>query len=167
MIGAETTPTKKKTLSWMALTVIIANIGLLSVVALGLYFFGSIGPAVAYLRGDRLIADVYDRSVGIVREGEKHAVVFELTNMSSQPVKILGAKSTCTCLAVDQLPVALPPHGVFRLRIGLRPRFRSGQIAERVSLFTDRELQQQLDLKISGRVLDAAGSSTAKPAVSE
>ena len=166
MIATEATPTKKRTLSWMALTLIITNIGLLFIAAFALYLFGSLGSALAYLSGERLIADAYTRSVGVVSQGEQHAVFFKLTNMSNQAVEILGANSSCTCLAADQLPVVLPPHGVFRLRIRLRPKSRPGQIAERVTLITDREGQERLDLKISGRVVDRGGPSTAKPAVS-
>ncbi len=167
MIATESTATRKRPLSWMALTVIITNIGLLAIAAIALYFFGSFGSAVAYLGGDRLIADAYTRSVGVVSVGDQHAVFFKLTNMSNQAVEIVGAKSSCTCLVLDQLPVVLPPRGVFRLRIGLRPKPRPGQIAERVSLITDREGQQRLDLKISGRVVERTGPSTAKPAVPE
>lgn len=163
MIGNEATRTKRRTMSWMTLTVIISNIGLLSVAAIALYFFGSFRSALAYLSGDRLIADAYTRSVGIVSDGGQHAVFFKLTNISNQAVKILGAESSCTCVVADQLPVALPPHGVFQLRIGIRPKPRPGRIAERVSLITDREGQQRLDLKISGRVVERGVPSTAKP----
>ena len=165
MIGTETTKRKKKPLSWMTLTLIITSIGLLFIAAFAVYFFGSFGSAVAYLSGDRLIADAYTRSVGVVSEGEQHAVFFKLTNTSNQAIEILGAKSSCSCLVVDQLPVVLPPHGVFRLPIRVRPKSRSGQIAERVSLITDREGQRRLDLKISGRVVEHIGTSTAKPTV--
>jgi Protein of unknown function (DUF1573) len=161
LIGTVGTASKKKALSWLALTMIIANVGLLSAAALALYFFGSLAPAVAYLRGDRLIADAYTRSLGTIRKGEERAAFFVLTNSSNRAVKILGSRASCTCLVVDELPVALPPHGVFRLRIGLRPRVKPGQIAERVSLFTDREGEERLELKISGRVVESGGSSAA------
>jgi hypothetical protein len=169
VISAEGTQSKRRSLSWMALTVIIANMGLLSTAALGLYSFGSLGSAVAYLSGDRLIADGYTRSVGIVNVGEHHEVSFELRNMSNRDVGILGAQSSCTCLVADQLPVVVPAHGVFRLRVGVRPKSRAGQIAERISLITDREDEQRLHLKISGRVVEPDGPSKAKakPAVSE
>jgi hypothetical protein len=164
VIATEATPTKERTVSWMALTAIITNIGLLSTAAIAFYFFGSFGSAVAYLSGDRLIADTYTRSVGNVSEGEPHAVFFKLTNMSNQAIEILGAKSSCTCLVVDQLPAVLPPHGVFRLRIGLRPKPKSSRIDERVRLFTDREGQRQLDLRVGGRVVPRGGSRATKPA---
>jgi hypothetical protein len=149
----------------MALTVIITNIGLLSIAAIALYSFGSFGSALAYLSGDRLIVDAYTRSVGVVSEGERHAVFFKLTNMSNQAIEILGATSSCTCLVVDQLPVVLPPHGVFQLRIGIRTKPRSSRIDERVRLITDREGQRHLDLRINGRVVPRGGSPVTKPAV--
>jgi Protein of unknown function (DUF1573) len=165
VISTADTATKKRPLSWMSLTLIITNIGLVSIAAIALYVFGSFGAALAYFSGDRLIADAYSRSVGIVSVGEQHAVFFKIRNMSNQTVRIVGADSSCTCLVTDQLPVVLPPHGVFRLRIGVRPKSQPGQIAERVSLITDREGQQSLNLKISGRIVVRSGPSTASPAV--
>ncbi len=126
MTGTETAAPKKKALSWMGLTLILTNVGLLFIVLLALYSFGSFSAAMAYLRGDRLIADAYTQSVGIVGGGEQPAVFFKLTNMSNQAVEILGAKSSCTCLMMDQLPVVLPPHGVFRLRIRPPPEVSAG-----------------------------------------
>jgi Protein of unknown function (DUF1573) len=166
MIGTDATPTKGKTLSWMALTAIIASVGILSVATITFYFFGSLDAALAYLGGHRLIADAYTQSVGIVGRREERAVFFKLTNMSNRVVRILGAKSSCTCLVVDQLPVVVPPHGAFRLRIRVRPKSRPGQIAERVTLITDREGQGELDLKVRGRVVERVESSTAKPPAS-
>jgi Protein of unknown function (DUF1573) len=161
----EETANKKKPLSWTVLTLIITSIGLGSIAAVAIYVFGSIGSALAYFRGDRLIADAYTRSVGTVSAGEQHAVFFKIRNMSNQAVKIVGADSSCTCVVADQLPVNVPPHGVFRLRIGVHPKkSQPGQIAEHVSLITDLESQQRLNLKISGRTVARSGPSTAKPA---
>jgi hypothetical protein len=153
MTESNTILARRKPLSWIAMTLIFTNIGLGSLVALALYSFGSLGPALGYLRGDRLIPDAYAKSFGTVEQGEVRTINFQLKNMSNQPIRILGGRPSCSCLVVDQLPMTLPLNGECRIRVGVRSSLRSGRIAESIRLFTDLPSQSSLELKVVGRVL--------------
>ena len=69
MTKTESFPTGKKPLSWLAMTLIYTNGGLLFLMFLALYYFGSFSSALAYLKGDRLMADSPSKSFGEVEQG--------------------------------------------------------------------------------------------------
>ena len=127
----------------------------LCVVLIGLRLYcGSFGAGLAYLSGDRLLVDASSRSTGEVLIGEQAMLKFHLSNRSSTPITIFGAKSSCTCTATQDLPLTLPPSSVRTLRVTYRPRpsTKFGTFAETLRLYTDYPSQSTLPLAIVGHV---------------
>lgn len=103
----------------------------LAVLALvGTVMFGSLDAALSYVSGARLIATNSSQYVGRIAGGEIGTASFELTNYSGQAVRVLGAKATCKCVALDDLPLTLAPgiSGQIRIRLkgsqGERPQLQ-------------------------------------------
>ncbi len=160
MIGTEKAGARRKRLSWMASTFILTNIGLFFVVALGFYSFGSAGSALAYLRGDRLIVRRSSMSFGEVKQGERPVVTFELTNTSHRKITILGAKTLCTCVFTDDLPLSVPPGGRRSIGVAVKTSSRAGVIEEPISLYTDYPEQPEVEVRVLGRVSVSGGRSS-------
>jgi hypothetical protein len=163
MTTTESVQTGKKPLSWLAMTLIFTNAGLLFLVALALYAFGSFGPALDYLKGDRLMADRSSRSFGEVEQGQRLTIVYELTNASGREITILGAKTNCTCVFAEELPLSVPPRSRRAIKIAVNTDSRDGLIQESISLFTDFPRQPVVELRVLGRV----SSSTGQPGKSK
>jgi hypothetical protein len=161
MKGAELAQLQKKRLSWAALTLVFTGVGALFGLALALYCFGSLGSALAYLEGDRLIADSFSRSFGEVQPGERPTLTFELTNTSDRKITILGAKTLCTCVFAENLPLSVPARSRRSINVAVKTDSRKGPIRESVYLFTDSPKQPQVELHVLGRVA-ASGGEPAK-----
>lgn len=132
-----TPSSRRQVVSWLATTAILACIGFLVLTVIGYMRFGSVGSALAYLRGEHLIPDEIMKSFGTTSQGERPAVEFRLRNCTGQPIKILGANVSCTCLEARDLPVVVPSNGETVLRVDVRTKGRSGPLSERLRLLTD------------------------------
>ena len=105
--------------------------------AVGVYRFGSIGSAVAYLRGDELIPDAYSKSFGVVTRGVDGSVEFHLKNWGDESIKVLRARSACGCVVASDLPVDIMPGAKSALTIRIRTKRKSGRISENIRLLTN------------------------------
>jgi hypothetical protein len=149
---------------WIAKTFVFAGAGVVLGLCLSFYYFGSLGSALAYAKGDRLIPDRRVGTFGTVERGRSPVVAFDLTNTSRQRITILGAKTLCTCVLVEDLPLTVPPMTRRSISVAVDTKARNGPVQEPVYLFTDFPSQAKLELAVRGRVLiprkthDAAAS---------
>jgi hypothetical protein len=126
---------------------------------------GSIERAVDYyLRGRTLILDSHEKSFGTTAPGARSKVSFRLTNWDSEPIRILGCQSSCTCLIRDDLPFAIPagetrdfsvavtvPEGAVPLGL-IRLHYE-------MTLFTNIPNQSRILLRLEGEVDDTSSMS--------
>lgn len=152
----ESVQTRKKPLSWLAMTLIFTNVGLLFLAALAFYSFGSLGSALNYLGGNQLIVDRFSKSFGEVAQGQRPTVVFELTNASDRKITILGKKTNCTCIIAEDLPLSIPPGSRRSFKISVTTSSKKGLVQEPISLFTDFPAQPKVELRVAGRVLSSS-----------
>ncbi len=75
----------------------------------GILGFGSLDAAVGYVSGGRVLPTVTSFHVGQISPGEMGTAQFEIMNFSFQVVRVIGAKSTCKCVALSDLPLTIPP----------------------------------------------------------
>jgi hypothetical protein len=135
--GHRSDTARKSVLSWIAMTSILSGVVLASVFGLATHMFGSVPSAVAFLRGNRIIPDSYIRDFGTLRQGQRVSVTFSLTNYTKQPITLLGAKSSCSCLAASDLPVVVPPGAKTDVRFTARAKSRLGPYSEIVHVLVD------------------------------
>ena len=132
--------------------ILLTSLWLAAIAVYGLIEFGSVAAALAYVRGDRLIPDAYVKSFGDAPSGSQPKIRFVISNYSKIPHKILGIRSSCTCLVSDgDLPVIIPGGAHFGLRIGVRERLEQGPVSESFTLYTDHSTQPELVFRVSGR----------------
>jgi hypothetical protein len=133
-----------------ALPLVLTNFGLAFLLAFGTYWFGSIGSAIAYVRGDRLLPNVYTRSFGVAPSGRELSTEFKLTNWAGSPIRILGARSSCTCVLAAGLPATVQPRKTYVLKLRIRNRRKKGHVSEHVHLLLDDPQGKSLVLKVEG-----------------
>ncbi len=150
---------KTSRLSYTAVTIVIASIGLGGVIALASWHYGSLAAALAYLKGDRLIANRYALSLGTIDQGPIEDLAFMLSNLSDHPVRCLGENYSCTCMTVGDLPMDIPPGGRRPVTLKFRTTAKLGPVSETVSLLFDDAAQPRLNLKVSGQIRAGRGSA--------
>lgn len=142
-----------------AMNAIVFPLGLtLALLALcagyGRYRFGSMATAIAYLKGERLMVDGRSRSLAGV-SGEQVEVRYALSNWTGQPVKLIGAQSSCSCTAVEGVPMALAASETRPIKATIKIDESSSDIAGSIRLFTDSPGIPEIKLAYMVRVAPA------------
>ena len=109
--------------------------------------YGSLETAAHAWRGDAILCDLYE--VAIAQPQPSQTVAFQLTNTSSQPIRLLGADSSCTCVMATGLPMDFAPGTRKTLEVRFKPKKLDVPIDESIRLFTNRANQQVISLIIS------------------
>lgn len=138
--------------SWIVMTFSLTCVGFLLAFGVSWTLFGSPAGALAYFRGDRLIPDHLEGSFGELGQGQRAVVKFGLTNASGKEIRVLGAKTECTCIFADELPLSVPPGRKRTINVAVRTESREGSVRESIRLFTDCPRQPELQLLIVGHV---------------
>jgi hypothetical protein len=121
---------------------------------LGRYRFGSFARARAYVRGDRLFVDDRDRSIGDIRAGTKLTLQYAVTNLTGHPVRLLGARPSCSCTVVDDLPATLAALETRSIPVVIDTSERVKEaLTGTVDIFTDEPRSQTLRLAFAGRIV--------------
>lgn len=165
MSATESTSTReKKPLSWLMRTLIYINIAVLGLVGWSWIYFGSIPRALAYASGDRLLADAKTKSFGTAESGVDQTVSFRLTNMSNHPITLIGAKTTCGCLVIEELPLTITPGRDHSFKVLVLTNLKSGDFVQLIDLYTDQLTGASTSLKIVGHLNKPKSvSSTSDP----
>jgi hypothetical protein len=117
--------------------------------------FGTVSAALKYVSGQRLIVDESRRHFGSLEAGCERTIEFRVTNYTSKPVTLLGARVSCACLRVEGLPRTLAPSASWPLRVTVRAGRRERDVSEGLWLYTDAETRPQIALQVTGRMSGA------------
>lgn len=139
---------------WLGVALPLTSVVLAGLATWGARQFGSVGGALAFLNGDRLIPDAYAKSFGIGEVGSSPRVVFNLANKSARPIKVVGARSSCTCMALDGLPATVEAGSSLELRVDVQPADKPRRVAGTVIVYSDCEEQPYVSLSVSGQFAD-------------
>ena len=102
----------------------------------------------AYLRGDALIVSPASIDLGRIPPAERQDFEISVKNIASRPIKIVGASSTCTCLAIDGLPktIAAGQSVTLKARV-VAPRDKP-EFAQVLTYYTDSPESPKLAVRV-------------------
>ena len=70
-------------------------------------------------------------AVGIVPLNATREVMFEFTNLTAEPVQIVGVRKSCGCVVLEELPLTVAPLGMHRFSVALKTHsFRSSGLLD-------------------------------------
>ena len=138
---------RSRGLPWLATTAICFVVGLILAVGGIKARYGTWTAATHAWRGDAILCDRYE--VVLDHPQPLQIIAFRLINVSAQPVRFLGAQSSCTCAMATGLPFECPPGASKTLEVRFKPKQTASPIRESVSLFTDHPGQQVISLTIA------------------
>lgn len=121
---------------------------------IGTIIYGSLAAAWAHLRGEPVALKPAYIDLGTARPGEIHEHTITIMNYDSQPVKVFGGTTDCSCSTTPDLPVEVPPQEFRTVRISVRlPSSASRGMFTRVAdLITDHPRQPWHRLRIGCRL---------------
>ena len=117
---------------------------------------GSASAVLQYLSGERLILDQHVKGLGDVRAGSQHSLAYRLTN---RPVRLLGAKTSCSCAVLGDLPREVAQSESVDIRISIRAAKMPSDINGNLTIFTDDPQYKMLGANFTGRVIDTSADS--------
>ncbi len=115
--------------------------------------YGSIGAAVATLRGEKIGLSTSYLQFEDGHVGDSLTAEINITNYSSQSLRIVGGTSDCSCTTTRDLPITIPPGESKPVTIVLKvPQTKSGQLTRKAILWTDNPEQRELQFRVGCRV---------------
>lgn len=106
--------------------------------AAGVLTFGSLDAAIARLRGESLGVSPKALNFGRGEPGDILTAELTISNFSTQPVRLIGGTSDCSCLATMDMPLTIAPGGSAAIRVELKvPAATPGELNRSVEVFTD------------------------------
>lgn len=92
--------------------------------------FGSASAAAAWLRGQAIAVEPAVAELGTVTGRQTPKVEFEVTNLTGQPVVIVGLTTNCGCFIAEGLPMELPARGKGVVHFSIVTPSRSGDFEQ-------------------------------------
>jgi hypothetical protein len=111
------------------------------------YRTGATGLALRYLGGERIF--LLPSHVMLDAQNSANRIDVDFLNLSNETVAVIGARLSCSCLTVNELPVFIPKNEKVSLEVtysGLAP---DGFDSQTVDFFVDREAVPYYRLQIS------------------
>ncbi len=153
MNSARLLSNNRSVLRWISISVGLAGLALVLLSVWASATLGSVGAALAYLGGERILVDAYSKSFGTIGLGAERTITFVITNATDRPVKLVGAMTSCTCLRAVELPITVSPKGGSRaVRFIYRGAQKPVQVLEKLRIFTDHPLHRWVDVTVKGSV---------------
>jgi hypothetical protein len=107
--------------------------------------------STAWLSRGPLAVDSDTKQIGTVGCGENVAVPFEIRNSSAQPVRLLGASSSCVCvMSLAQFPIFIGPRELKRIDVELHAPKTPRELRETLIIYSDSHGQPRIPLTIVG-----------------
>jgi hypothetical protein len=139
-------------LSWRGAVVLAGVLATMGAAIGGLVFWDYTPNWLARLRGDVLSIHPAVVDVGPGPVGSMAEVSVQLTNHGSDPVRIEGGTTTCSCLTTRDLPIVIHHGETASIRIAVRRAGRSGVFRHGYWLYTNAVQQPIVVAWFTGRV---------------
>lgn len=137
---------------WLATTVATVFL-LVAFAGYGASRCGSIPAALDYVRGDRLLVDARVQSLGPAPAGSSRVISYTLRNFASHSIAVQGARTSCACAVVTDVPFVIEPGGSHTLGLSLVVSGVRERLDGSFTLYTDDPDVPKLELGYVGRVL--------------
>ena len=102
--------------------------------------FGSLANAAAYADGKAVRVDQPVQDLGVVEPQQAIKITFNVTNLQGEPLRIVGANSTCSCVLPPEVPLTLQPLVATPLALTFFAPEAGQPFEQKVSLYLDGPL---------------------------
>lgn len=106
---------------------VVGGLGLFALLMFGVVaYFGSFGAASAWLNGRPFYLSPRLVRLENREAGAKEVVTFQLKNLTSKDISVVGEKSSCSCAFSENIPIKVNPGktGEVKIRVSL-PKYKT------------------------------------------
>jgi hypothetical protein len=137
--------------------------GILAVLILvGVWRFGSLSLAVAYIDGQTFVISPVEVDLGNCESGTRHIAVFTITNLTTRTIRVVGSEQQCSCLKLDELPIIVEPRKSQNISVQALVGGKEDEFSQPVILFLDKDKElESVGLHIRARVITPETKETA------
>lgn len=111
--------------------------------------YGSASNAIAYLNGEYIVADRRIENLGLVEPDKEFPVTFNLTNVHSSPIKLVGANCSCSCILPPAMPMDLAGGETTPVTFNFHSPETAQDFEQLIELYFDGSMPS-VHLKITG-----------------
>jgi hypothetical protein len=123
--------------------------------AWGVINFGSLYHAWLYAGGVRVTIQPRLVTVQEGKAGDVREAVFSISNLTDQPVRVVGVTTSCTCVSYEKLPIVLPPKGTKEMHVSFQLLTPSNGISVQSVVFhTNHPAAPNLAVSVARRALE-------------
>lgn len=126
-------------------------------------YFGSVPAFTAALRGETFVIEPGQIDLGSVRMGEAHTGTFTIRNLSSKPIRVVGATANCTCVSTNDLPLTVAARS--KRQIAFRVAVNQPAYEQEIIFSVDDGSLQPYTAKVRARGFPSPASEKAKVAL--
>lgn len=145
--------------SWLLRTAILSAVVLVTAAGAVLWHYGSVGSALASLRGERYYCEPDRIHVGSMVPGSTGKVVVRVSNLSSQPLGLLGAHESCGCMVADGIPTTIPPLEARSIVVQVTAGDKEEYFEHSLTLYFDDPDRPEYRVSLHGRVISKGDSN--------
>jgi hypothetical protein len=106
----------------------------------------------ARLRGEVILLPYGDSDAGSAPRGEVRTVLVVAENLTDEPVKFVGGTASCSCVAIADFPLIVPPHAQVEVRVLVKFAGETGTFLHNFEWYTDSPFQPCVGGRIAGQV---------------
>ncbi len=116
-----------------------------------IFLYGSIAAGICRLRGDSLMVDEFV-NLGIGEPNQILRQIVHVTNLTNQPIRLIGGASDCSCATAQGLPLTIPARETRSVHVQIKVQQSDpGEMTRNVTWNTDCEVQRTIHTKIRYR----------------
>lgn len=148
-----------------ALKIVGGAVALLAVCVGSLLLAGGSRPGdfLARVRGEGVSVEPPVTEMGADVAGQTRQFTVRLHNHWDRTVKIIGGTASCACLAIEDLPITIPPGGFEQVTVLARFKGTRGLFEQEYQFYyVDGENQNRVLARFQGRILEAVNQTSEK-----
>lgn len=128
--------------------------GLILFIGLGFFFLkrGEWTGILDYIAGKRIVVKDQIQNMGSIPAGVVKPLSFHVSNLTDKSVRVVGARATCGCIEVKNLPREILQSDTEEIEVLVETPASPGPISGKVILLTDSPLHPTAVLQYSGIV---------------
>lgn len=119
------------------------------------YQFGGVAYAIQYLQGYNYAVLPRTIDVGIGARGETRSAVLTVRNLSFAPMRVIGAITTCNCVAVTGLPLYIQPRQSVDVNVEIYLESAIVKVQQMAIIMIDDGHLQEVPVVITGEIREA------------
>jgi hypothetical protein len=119
--------------------------------------FGAVAYGLAWLRGEQLVIEPQEIDLGEVGCEQRRKLSFEVINLGGEPIRLIGANSSCACMVTEGIPTTVPAHSTCTLVTMILTPSETGEFTQHLIIYSELESQTFLIASISGRAVGKKG----------